>query len=240
MWFSYWVPRSSGTTGGSRGTISPPDAGGTPDPGRPEARAPYGRAVVADVASAANTLSEGIEDRGQRRGPRGTHVLPGAKTSVDEMTGTEVLEMLNANAGPNVAYVNETNTLEYLERIGIERAGMYHFLASGGLRSGLPAAVGTALGDPETLPPFTPLHDDNEYPVRNRQQLQLRGSGGIRQAHGRTRCTWSSTWQYRLRYRLRCHRRRLRRAGTENLNSGRIRSGLHGSLEGTGPFLIDA
>lgn len=119
----------------------------TQDP-REATRAPYGRAVVADVARAAKTLSEGVEDRGQRRGPR---VLTAARTSADGMTGTEVLEVLNANAGPNVAYVNETTTLdlEYLERIAIERPGMYHFPASGGLGFGLPAAVGMALGDPE-------------------------------------------------------------------------------------------
>lgn len=66
------------------------------------------------------------------------------------MTGTEVLEVLNANARTDVAYVNETTTLdlEYLERIAIDRPGMYHFPASGGLGFGLPAAVGMALGDP--------------------------------------------------------------------------------------------
>jgi benzoylformate decarboxylase len=66
------------------------------------------------------------------------------------MTGTEVLEVLNAYAGPDIAYVNETTTLdlEYLERIAIDRPGMYHFPASGGLGFGLPAAVGMAVGDP--------------------------------------------------------------------------------------------
>lgn len=121
----------------------------TQDP-REATRAPYGRAIVADVAEAARTLSESVKDRGRRRGPRGTRVLPPAKTSPDGMTGTEVLEVLNANARTDVAYVNETTTLdlEYLERIAIDRPGMYHFPASGGLGFGLPAAVGMALGDP--------------------------------------------------------------------------------------------
>jgi benzoylformate decarboxylase len=121
----------------------------TQDP-REATRAPYGRAIVADIANAAKTLSENVKDRGQRRGPRGTRALPAAKTAVDGMTGTEVLEVLNAYAGPDIAYVNETTTLdlEYLERIAIDRPGMYHFPASGGLGFGLPAAVGMAVGDP--------------------------------------------------------------------------------------------
>ncbi|GLB66577.1 benzoylformate decarboxylase [Arthrobacter mangrovi] len=122
----------------------------TQDP-REATRAPYGRAVVAEVASAAKTLSEGVTDRGQRRGARGTRALPAAKTSPEGMTGTEILEVLNAHANDTVAYVNETTTLdlEYLERIAIERPSMYHFPASGGLGFGLPAAVGMSLGDPE-------------------------------------------------------------------------------------------
>lgn len=118
---------------------------------REATRAPFGRAVVADVAGAAKTLSEGVKDRGHRRGARGSRALPAAKTSAAGMTGTEVLEVLNAHTNTNVAYVNETTTLdlEYLERITIERPSMYHFPASGGLGFGLPAAVGMSLGVPE-------------------------------------------------------------------------------------------
>lgn len=76
--------------------------------------------------------------------------MPAAKTSPHGMTGTEILEVLNAHATDTVAYVNETTTLDldYLERIAIDRPGMYHFPASGGLGFGLPAAVGMAIGDP--------------------------------------------------------------------------------------------
>ncbi|WP_245953420.1 benzoylformate decarboxylase [Arthrobacter silvisoli] len=122
----------------------------TQDP-REATRAPYGRAAVVDIAHAARTLSERVKDRGQRRGLRGSRTLPAAKTSSDGMTGTEILEVLNAHSKTNVAYVNETTTLdlEYLGRIAIECPGMYHFPASGGLGFGLPAAVGMSLGDPE-------------------------------------------------------------------------------------------
>jgi benzoylformate decarboxylase len=67
------------------------------------------------------------------------------------MTGTEILEVLNAHVNDTVAYVNETTTLDldYLERIAIDRPGMYNFPASGGLGFGLPVAVGMSLGDPE-------------------------------------------------------------------------------------------
>lgn len=67
------------------------------------------------------------------------------------MTGPEVLDVLNEHVDDSVVYVNETTTLdlEYLERIVIDRPGMYHFPASGGLGFGLPVAVGMAIGDPE-------------------------------------------------------------------------------------------
>lgn len=121
----------------------------TEDP-REATRAPFGRSVVADIASAAKTLSVGVKDRGKRRGEPGTRALSGARTAADGMTGTEILEVLNAHANSSVAYVNETTTLdlEYLERVAIDRPGMYHFPASGGLGFGLPVAVGMSLGDP--------------------------------------------------------------------------------------------
>lgn len=122
----------------------------TQDPGE-AARAPFGRSVVADVAGAAKALAAGVQDRGRRRGGRGSRVLPAARTSPDGMTGTEILEVLNAHVNDTVAYVNETTTLDldYLERIAIDRPGMYNFPASGGLGFGLPAAVGMSIGDPE-------------------------------------------------------------------------------------------
>lgn len=122
----------------------------TQDP-REATRAPFGRAVVANVAGSAKVLAAGVADRGTRRGQPGSRVLPAARTSPDGMTGTEVLEVLNAHVNDTVAYVNETTTLdlEYLERIAIDRPGMYHFPASGGLGFGLPVAVGMSLGDPE-------------------------------------------------------------------------------------------
>lgn len=67
------------------------------------------------------------------------------------MTGTEILEVLNANVRDDVVYVNETTTLDldYLERIDISQPNRYHFPASGGLGFGLPAAVGFSLGQPD-------------------------------------------------------------------------------------------
>lgn len=67
------------------------------------------------------------------------------------MAGPEVLEVLNEHVDDSVVYVNETTTLDldYLERIVIDRPGMYHFPASGGLGFGLPVALGLAIGDPE-------------------------------------------------------------------------------------------
>ena len=122
----------------------------TQDP-REATRAPFGRAVVADVAAALADLAEATTDRGTRRGDRGSRTVTAPARSEQGMAGTEVLDVLNEHVDDSVVYVNETTTLdlEYLERIVIDRPGMYHFPASGGLGFGLPVAVGMALGDPE-------------------------------------------------------------------------------------------
>lgn len=113
------------------------------------ARAPFGKAVVAEVGSVVAALAAGVRDRGTRRPAR---ELPAANTSPDGMTGTEIIEVLNELKPDDVIYVNETTTLDldYLERIDIDGPGQYHFPASGGLGFGLPAAVGVALAKPET------------------------------------------------------------------------------------------
>lgn len=111
-------------------------------------RAPFGNAIIGDVATATTLLADRVADRGNRRPERS---LPAARTSDAGMTGTEILEVLNAHVHDGVVYVNETTTLDldYLERIDIREPGRYHFPASGGLGFGLPAAVGFALGQPE-------------------------------------------------------------------------------------------
>lgn len=119
----------------------------TQDPSE-AARAPFGRAVVGDAGSAVRVLADRVRDRGTRRPAR---TLPPARTSEQGMTGTEILEVLNANVRDDVVYVNETTTLDldYLERIDISQPNRYHFPASGGLGFGLPAAVGFSLGQPD-------------------------------------------------------------------------------------------
>ena len=118
---------------------------------REATRAPFGRAVVADIATALADLAEATADRGNRRGDRGARAVPAPPRSEQGMTGPEVLDVLNEHVDDSVVYVNETTTLDldYLERIVIDRPGMYHFPASGGLGFGLPVAVGMAIGDPE-------------------------------------------------------------------------------------------
>jgi len=120
----------------------------TQDP-REATRAPFGRSFVGDVGAVVKGLATAVEDRGTRRGERGSRALPVPERSEDGMTGSEVLDVLNRNVNDTIAYVNETTTLDldYLERIAIDRPGMYNFPASGGLGFGLPAAVGMALGD---------------------------------------------------------------------------------------------
>lgn len=118
---------------------------------REAARAPFGRALVAEVGSLVVRLAELVEDRGTRRGERGSRTMPQPQRSDDGMTGTEVLALLNNYVDDSIRYVNETTSLDldYLERVVINRPGMYHFPASGGLGFGLPVAVGMALGAPD-------------------------------------------------------------------------------------------
>ena len=121
----------------------------TQDP-REASRAPFGRSFVADVGAVSKGLARDLRDRGIRRGDRSSRVMPQPEHSAEGMTGSEILEVLNNNLNDTVTYVNETTTLDldYLERIVIERPGMYNFPASGGLGFGIPAAVGMAIGDP--------------------------------------------------------------------------------------------
>ncbi|HEY4536692.1 MAG TPA: benzoylformate decarboxylase [Enteractinococcus sp.] len=117
---------------------------------REATRAPFGRSFVGDVGAITKGLARSVKDRGIRRGEHGSRAMPEPERSNEGMTGSEILEVLNNNVNDTVAYVNETTTLDldYLERIVIERPGMYNFPASGGLGFGLPAAVGMSIGDP--------------------------------------------------------------------------------------------
>jgi benzoylformate decarboxylase len=120
----------------------------TEDP-REATRAPFGETIIVDLPSSVEILAEQVRDRGLRQGERGSRTFPAAEHSRNGMTGTEILTVLNNFVDDDVVYVNETTTLDldYLERVAIDRPGMYHFPASGGLGFGLPVAVGLAIGD---------------------------------------------------------------------------------------------
>lgn len=118
---------------------------------REATRAPFGNAFLGDVGLVTQQLASAVADRGARRGAAGSRVFPEPEISEDGMTGTQILSVLNLHVNETVAYVNETTSLDldYLERVAVDRPGMYNFPASGGLGFGLPVAVGMALGDPE-------------------------------------------------------------------------------------------
>lgn len=114
------------------------------------ARAPFGRSYLAEIGSALLGLARDVTDRGVRReATERRHPEPDAAAS--PLTGHDLLQAMNTLVDDTVVYVNETTTLDldYLERVDIDRPGMYHFPASGGLGFGLPAAVGFAIGDPQ-------------------------------------------------------------------------------------------
>src|SRR5690625_282266 len=118
---------------------------------REATRAPFGRSFIADVGAVSKGLAQAVKDRGIRRGERGSRVVPQSEQSSDGMSGSEIIEVLNRHVNETVVYVNETTSLDldYLERIVIDRPGMYNFPASGGLGFGLPAAVGMSIAGPD-------------------------------------------------------------------------------------------
>ncbi|WP_328698823.1 benzoylformate decarboxylase [Brevibacterium rongguiense] len=138
----------------------------TVDPGE-AVRAPYGDAIVCDLAEATAQLAAAVGTHSG--GSTGRQPAPGPESAPESaarsaprdpeepavpgapLTGAAVIDVLNERARADIAYVNEATTLDVLapDRLLVTRAGQYMFPASGGLGFGMAAAVGAALARPE-------------------------------------------------------------------------------------------
>lgn len=128
----------------------------TCDPGE-AGRAPYGDAVIADLAQACAEVRQRIAARPSRgvvRRERAANPNEGwsvKELAEDTVTGLGLLRVLNEFAAPHIRYVNEATTLDQLapNELILTKPGQYLFPASGGLGFGAAAAVGVALARPD-------------------------------------------------------------------------------------------
>lgn len=121
----------------------------TCDPGE-AARAPMGRALIVDIASALDALCRNVAQTG--RPVPAAHVRPEApRTGSSPFPPEAVFATVNALTPEDVVYVNEaTSTVKELwAQLDMEKPGSYYFPAAGGLGYGLPAALGVQLAHPE-------------------------------------------------------------------------------------------
>ncbi|HLU54492.1 MAG TPA: benzoylformate decarboxylase [Pseudonocardia sp.] len=120
------------------------------DPGS-AARAPFGDALVGDVAAIAGQLLAALPAEPERPppAPRGVPhtVLPDEGPFPADALFAALAEALPASA----RLVNEStaNTTQFWEQIDLREPRSLLFPAAGGLGFGLPAAVGMALADPD-------------------------------------------------------------------------------------------
>lgn len=113
-------------------------------------RAPMGDAIVADIALALRSLSEGVSQT-SRAAPAPRPAPAPASDVQGALSPERVFDILNDMAPRDAIYVNEaTSTINTLwQRLRMTEQGSYYFAAAGGLGFGLPAAVGVQLAKPE-------------------------------------------------------------------------------------------
>ncbi|NKX51638.1 benzoylformate decarboxylase, partial [Arthrobacter deserti] len=119
----------------------------TCDPGE-AARAPMGRAIVASIGPALQSLARAVPASGRTAAPRPVpRALP--REDGERISPEALFDAINAAAPEDAIYVNETTSTvgAFWERIQMRHPGSYYFPASGGLGFGLPAAVGAQLAE---------------------------------------------------------------------------------------------
>jgi benzoylformate decarboxylase len=118
------------------------------------ARAPFGEAVVADLAAVVADLIEhlGLHDGGAGERAADYRSCPPARAGRDgRLTPAEVFAALRETQPAETAYVVESTSTnaDFWQQMDLRSAGSYYFPASGGLGFGMPATVGVALAQPE-------------------------------------------------------------------------------------------
>ena len=128
----------------------------TDDPGA-AAAAPFGRALVCDLAGAVDALIDrlgvDIEGAGDAAGAPQRRYRPCPQATPGEggrLSPAEVFAALRETQPRDTAYVVESTStnIDFWEQMDLRHPGSYYFPASGGLGFGMPAAVGVALGQP--------------------------------------------------------------------------------------------
>ena len=119
------------------------------------ARAPFGEALIADLAAAVRDLATGpggtdVAGRGRGAGPVRAESTPQPGTN-GRLSPDEVFAALRDTqpAGHRVCRRIHLHQAAFGEQMDLRHPGSYYFPASGGLGFGLPAAVGVALAHPE-------------------------------------------------------------------------------------------
>ena len=119
------------------------------------ARAPFGEAVVADLASGLDDLADalGAPSAPSTAGEQGRFVSPPDPEPGRNggLSPAEVFAALRRTQPADTAYVVESTSTNaaFWEQADLRHPGSYYFPASGGLGFGLPAAVGVALAQPD-------------------------------------------------------------------------------------------
>lgn len=117
------------------------------------ARAPFGEALVAELAGAVEALADAL---GAPRTPapddarRYRECPPPQPGESGRLTPHEVFAALRETQPADTSYVVESTSTNaaFWEQLDLRHPGSYYFPASGGLGFGLPAAVGVALAQP--------------------------------------------------------------------------------------------
>jgi benzoylformate decarboxylase len=128
------------------------------DPGA-AARAAFGDAIVADVATVAGQLLDVLPEA-DRRAPAVRVQPPTPAAEVAPFAADAVFAELFRALPDDARLVNEStsNTSQFWRHLDLDRPRSLFFPAAGGLGFGLPAAVGVALADP-TRPVVAVLGD---------------------------------------------------------------------------------
>jgi len=117
------------------------------------ARAPFGDAVVADLAVAVADLLAALHVGARCAPVEGDHrpCPPPARGEDGRLSPGEVFAALRTTQPRDTAYVVESTSTnaDFWEQMDLRHRGSYYFPASGGLGFGMPAAVGVALAQPD-------------------------------------------------------------------------------------------
>jgi benzoylformate decarboxylase len=113
-------------------------------------RAPFGEAIVADIAGSLAALASSVATRPNARAEQWRTAEPAPEVAEGVFHPEKVFELLRVHAPRETSYVVEsTSTNEaFWKQMDLRLPGSYFWPASGGLGFGMPAAVGVQMAMP--------------------------------------------------------------------------------------------